>query len=105
MKFTAQKIDLTLELTTLESEEVVLNPKMNVTAEEAMSIIKEWTVIEKESKDRSNVVQVIADQLAVVYPKLPEWFMKNFDPRTLSEIVQHVAGSLGGLRKNEVSSS
>lgn len=103
MKFEAQEIDLKMELVTLKKEKVDLEPTTIVTAEEALRIIDIWTVTEKDEK--LTLISVIAEQLATVYPKKASWFLSNFDPYTLSEMVKYVAGALGGLRKNGESSN
>ena len=103
MKFTATKIDLTLELTTLSGEEEVLNPKATATAEEILNTMEVWKSIEIEHK--GNNIKILAEQLAIVYPKKSEWFLQNFDVKTLSDIVVYVASSMGGVRKNAESSN
>ena len=103
MKFTAQKIDLVLELVTLTGGEEVLSPKASPTAEEILNTMDVWKSIEKEKK--GNNIGILADQLAIVYPKTSDWFLQNFDVKTLSDIVVYVASSMGGVRKNAESSN
>lgn len=98
MKFSATKIDLDLELVTLEGEDVKLSPKAPPTAEETMNTMNIWKTIEKE--ENTNAIQILAKQLAFVYPKPYEWFLRNFDIRTLSDMVVFVATAMGGVRKN-----
>ncbi len=97
MKFEAKKIDLSLELVSLTGEIHNLEPVGIMTADRSITVVEAWTQIEK---DETSVVKIIAEQLAIVYPKNAEWFLINFDAKTLSDIVKHVAQSLGGLRKN-----
>lgn len=103
MKFTAQKIDLTLELTVLDGSEVTLDTKVTMTSEEILNTMEVWKSIEKEFKD--NNVRILAEQLTNMYPKSSTWFLQNFDVKTLNEIIIYVASSMGGIRKNEESSS
>ena len=103
MKFEAQKIDLTLDLTTLVGEKITLNPKVTMTAEEILNTMVVWKSIEKEKK--TNNVRVLSEQLACIYPKKAIWFLQNFDVRTLSEITVYVASTMGGVRKNDESSN
>ena len=103
MKFKANKVDLDLELTTLVGEEINLEPKVLVTAEEAVKIIDKWTKL--ESNDEIGKVDLLAKELSIVYEKEPSWWLQNFDVATLSEILKFVAESMGGVRKNEDSSN
>lgn len=105
MKFQARKIDLELELTTLDGETLTLNPKKLVTAEEAIKILKDWT--DEEDKVETNIEKatLVAVELSRIYPKDKDWFLKNFDLITLSDILNFVAKAIGGIRKNEESSN
>lgn len=105
MKFTAQKIDITLELMTLEKKEETIIPKMDLTSEGVMNTMEQWKNIEKEEDNKNNVIKVLSAQLAIVYPRTDEWFRKNCDVRTMKDIVIEVAGAMGGIRKNEESSN
>ena len=106
-KFTARKVDLVLELTTLSGEEITMDTSIIPSAENALGIISNWQTIEDsaDKDDKKAIVSVLADQLAVIYDKKPEWFLTNLDVGTLSEVVSYVAGALGGIRKNEESSN
>lgn len=107
MKFTAQKIDLGLELTKLDGvEEPLISPKITLfTASEVARIRGVWETIEKEEDNKKKPLKVMADQLALIYPKKSEWFMNNFDVKTLNDIVIYVAQTMGGIVKNEGSSN
>jgi len=105
MKFEAKKIDLTLELTTLSGEEITLTPRKLVTAEETVNILRSWTAAEKNAKTNVDRVELLAKELSILYPKEKEWFLSNFDMTTLSDMLNFVASSIGGIRKNAESSS
>ncbi len=105
MKFTAQKIDLVLELTTLNKEELQILPVIELSSEGVMNTMLQWKNIEKEEGNKNNAILVLSKQLAIIYPKNEEWFRKNCDVKTMKDIVIHVASEMGGLRKNEESSN
>ena len=105
MKFEAKKVDLELELTTLSGENITLNPKKLVTAEETISLLEKWTVLEDKAKTNVQKVKLVANELAVVYPKDADWFMSNFNIGVLVEILDYVATTVGGIRKNAESSN
>ena len=105
MKFEAKKIDLDLELTTLNGETITLTPKKLVTATETVSLLKVWMELENKAKTSIDKVNLAALELAVMYPKDYDWFMDNFDIGTLTEVLNHVASAIGGIRKNVKSSN
>ncbi len=105
MKFETKKMDLELDLTTLSGENVLLEPKKLITAEETISILEKWTTLEGKVTTNVGRVKLVAAELSVVYHKDESWFMSNFDISTLNEILNYVAETLGGIRKNAESSN
>ena len=97
-KFEAKIPDLDLELVTLQKEELVLRPKIEVSATVVMKIIKDWKKIEGE-QDETTGVSVAAEELSMIYDKPSEWFMNSFDITTLVEILNHVANVMSGVKK------
>lgn len=101
MKFQAEKPDLTLELITLSGEEVNFEPAVPVSAREAVRITNKWKEIEqKQKKTKSSAIELLATELAFIYPKSKEWFLDNFDFGVLNEILIYVAQTIGGIKKN-----
>ena len=115
-KFTAKKIDLELELTTLDGKEEKLNVVGPINTKKCISIMEQWGKIEddhnaivkknkeleEEGKEPLKIkfpYEVLAIQLALVYDKPKEWFMDNFEPQVLLEIVTHVADSIKIAKK------
>jgi len=107
MEFKAEFLDLDLKLITLEKEEVEIIPKSIMNTTNTIKIIDQWTKLEKkndEIKDKEkkiNPFDLIAIELEFIYPKTKKWFLDNFDPRVLGEIMTYVARTLGGLKKKE----
>lgn len=102
MKFTAEKLDLDLELITLTGEEISLQPKKLVNGKVAGDLIKKWKGISKADVD-DPLKEVTCAQLAEVYPKKIDWWLENFDPGTLNAILKHVAETIGGVLKKSTS--
>ncbi len=122
-KFAVKKLDLDLELTTLDGDVVSLAPKVKINTTMTLRIIEQWRTMEEEQADekrkeeaakkkkekyegkkRMSAFEVISIQLEMLYPKSAKWFMDNFDIPTLGEIMTHVAETMGGLKKKETSS-
>ena len=102
-KFVAEKPDLTLELTTLEGEEITLEPTQVMSGKGALEITEKWSKLEKEEKEKGDEgkspFEILAIELAYVYPKNAEWFLENIDFGTLNEILIYVAQTIGGIKK------
>ena len=101
-KFVAEKPDLILELTTLEGEEITLEPDKVVSGTIALEITNKWSKLEKENKenkDGKSSLEILAIELAYVYPKNAEWFLDNIDFGTLNKILIYVAQTIGGIKK------
>ena len=117
-KFTATKIDLELELTTLKGEEITLDMDGAATTTKCISIIEQWGKIEEDHnsllvknnklkeagkeplKEKvSSSYELLALQLSLVYPKDAKWFMDNFEPQVLLDIVNHVVDSIKTAKK------
>jgi len=117
-KFTATKIDLELELTTLDGTEVMLDIDGGVTTAKCVSIIEQWGKLETDhnellkkneqlkeegkepSKDKMiQSYEILAIQLSLVYPKDSKWFLDNFEPQTLLNLVNHVVDSIKTAKK------
>jgi len=109
-KFEAQHLDLILELTTLGGEELTLEPKLIMNAENVMNIVNKWEILEKkqkeekEDKDKLSPLEIVAENLAMIYPRDKIWFLQNFDFGTLNAILKYVAETLAQLKKNEKNS-
>lgn len=98
-EFAAKKLDLDLNLTLLDGTELTLEPKNLLTVDESMRIMNAWTEDEKSKVEGLDKVNLLAEELAVVYPKDSKWWSANFDIETLSAIVVFVAETIGGVRK------
>ena len=102
-KFVAEKPDLTLELTMLNGEEIVLEPSEIVSGKVALEITDKWSKLEKESKekgeDAKSSLEVLAIELSYIYSKDAAWFLENIDFGTLNEILVYVAQTIGGIKK------
>jgi len=104
-KFVAEKPDLTLELTTLEGEEITLEPVEIMSGKAALEITDQWSKLEKENKENKenekykSPFEILALELSHVYPKNAEWFLDNFDLGVLNKILIYVAQTIGGLKK------
>ncbi len=122
-KFKAEKLDLDLELTTLDGDVESMSPKTKVNTTKTLQIIEQWGIMEKEQADekrkeeeakkknveyegkkRKSPFEIIAIELEMIYPKDAKWFMDNFDVPTLGKIMTHVAETMGGFKKKETSS-
>ena len=99
MKFVAETPDLTLELTTLSGEEIVLEPTTPISGKRAKEIVAKWTELEKEKG--ASPLDVLATELSHIYPKPAEWFLDNFDTETLGNILTYVAQEIGGIKKKQ----
>jgi len=100
MEFTAQHLELDLKLKTLSGEVVELKPKLVMNTTNTIKIMDQWVELEKEDL---NPFVLIATELSFIYPKNEEWFLENFDPFTLGEILTNVAKTMGGIKKREKS--
>ncbi len=117
-KFSAKKIDLELELTTLNGDEVTLDIEGVATTTKCISIIEQWGKIENDHNDllkkneelkeegkpqlkekATSSYELLALQLSLVYPKQKEWFLDNFEPQALLDIVNHVVDSIKTAKK------
>lgn len=122
-KFETEKLDLDLELTTIDGDVESLSPKIKINTTKTLELVEQWGVMEKEqaiekrkeeiaekegkeykSKIRKNPFETIAIELAMIYPKDEKWWMDNFDIVTLGKIMTHVAETMGGIKKKEKSS-
>lgn len=114
-KFKAKNLDLILELTTLSGEVKTLKPAFILNAENVIKIVNKWDVLEKKQKEIKDMdslikeekkikelspLEVVAEELGMIYPKTKIWFLQNFDFGTLNDILTHVAETLGGIKKN-----
>jgi len=100
-KFQAEKPDLTLELTTLSGEELILDPIKQMSGKTALEITNKWTILEKKQKedDSMSALDMVAIELSYIYSKDKDWFLENFDFGTLNDILTYVAQTIGGLKK------
>ena len=117
-KFSAKKIDLELELTTLTGEEVTLDIEGVATTTKCISIIEQWGKIEEDHNDllkknqelkedgkepskekAKSSYELLALQLSLIYPKPQKWFLDNFEPQVLLDLVNHVVDSIKTAKK------
>jgi hypothetical protein len=103
-KFEAKEIDLDLELILLNKEEIKLSPKIELSTKNIMKIVDHWQKIEEPAVGSEKVV-VLAKELALVYDKEEDWWLENLDVQTLSDVLQYVAETVGGLKKRGPSES
>lgn len=101
-KFIAKsmKEDLIIEVKILNGDTVMLEPSIDYSAEGIVGLMRQWTKIEEAQTEDTQKLQIIASQLAIVYVNEPNWWLLNLDPGTLIEILNHVARTIGGLKKN-----
>ena len=111
-KFTAEKIEIDLELTTLgeaqrakaegdEPKVIELSLKLILDAQKVINIVKEWNILEKKKHENIELpFEVMAIELAMLYDRPKEWWLENFDVTTLNKILKHVAGAMAGLKKS-----
>lgn len=105
--FTAETIDIDLELTTLDGEKISLAPKIVLNAKVVTGLFKEWDLLEKNRKEKGSqfeIFEVQAIELAGIYDKPKEWWLENFDISTLNKILTFVAEALAKVKKNTPSS-
>ena len=107
MKFEAKKISSSfdLELVTITGENVILKPKDIMTSRKCIDMTNAWKAIESTNgelgiKDRQSSIEIGAKELSLVYSKTADWFIDNFDPETLHDILMYVANLVAGVRKN-----
>ena len=99
-KFVAETPDLTLELTTLTGEEVILTPKEILSGSRAKEIMKKRTELEeKQGKDKIGPIELLSKELEYVYDKPYTWWEKNFNVSVIQEIMTFVAKTVGGAKK------
>ena len=122
-KIETEKLDLDLELTTIDNDVVPLSPKVKINTTKTLELIDQWQAMEKEQeiekrkeekatkegkvyeiKNQKNPFEIIAIELEMIYPKSAEWFMDNFDVATLGKIMTYVAETMGGIKKKGKSS-
>jgi len=123
-KFETEKLDLDLELTTIDGDVEPLAPKIKINTTKTLELIEQWGAMEKEQAiekkkeekaekegkeykptgKRKNPFEIIAIELEMIYPKPAQWWMDNFDIVTLGKIMTHVAETMGGVKKKEKNS-
>ena len=123
-KIETEKLDLDLELTTIDGNVVPLSPKVKINTTNTLRLIDQWQEMErvqeiekrkeekaiKEGKEykptgkRKNPFEIIAIELEMIYPKDLNWWMDNFDIVTLGKVMTYVAETMGGVKKKEKSS-
>ncbi len=103
MKYVAKKLDLNLELTTLTGEEFKLSPKLIINGTNCVKLANEWKLLEQINNDKTenklSGLELVAIELSYIYEKPKQWFIDNFDPVTIKEIVTYVAETMGGIQK------
>ena len=101
-KFTTKKLDLELQLTTVDGQEVTISPKegLKFNATNISQIVNSWAKLE-EVKEKGQTMELLAKQLSYVYDEDSEWWMDNFRPDTIQEVLIYVAQTLSGFKKND----
>lgn len=101
-KFVARSVkeDLVLEVQKLNDDVEMLEPQIDYSTDGILLIMRQWTKIEEIQDAADQKLEIIAKQLALVYRNTPEWWLTNLDPATLIEILNHVARTIGGLKKS-----
>jgi len=103
MKYVAKKLDLDLELTTLSGEVSNLSPKIKINGSNCIKLANEWKKLEQTNMDKADNkltgLELVAIELATIYSKPKEWWIDNFDPITIRDIVAHVAETMSGVQK------
>lgn len=111
MKFTAKKIDLDLELTTIAGEILaVKGPAFS--GREAGGCANrlnngglEFDRLDPELRTPMAAATMFSDQLSSIYVDVaPEWWAENLDLSTIKEIRNHVIATLLGVEKKGPSS-
>ena len=106
MKFTAKKIDLDLDLTTLSGDEIpIAGPTFS--GREAGELAQrinngglEFDKLEIEERTPLAAADLFSEQLCWVYPDIkPEWWVDNFDIGTIKDIRLHIVATLLGVEK------
>lgn len=107
MKFIAKKIDIDLELTTLSGEVVELKPKFQISGKSCIKIAREFSLLEKNNNaldknddTKKTGLEINAIELSMIYPKEKDWFVNNFDPQTIVDILVYVTDTIAGVQKN-----
>jgi uncharacterized ubiquitin-like protein YukD len=102
-EFTSKKIDLDIDLTTINNEQVELRYAGKLTAKESLNIVEKFT--ELETSDMKNGIErfmTVCKELNFLYPAYKaEWFLDNVDPETLQDMIRYISQGLAGLKKRE----
>lgn len=107
-KFTAKKIDLDLELTTLSGEVVELSGPV-LSGAQAGAIYEKMDNEDNEFNKRPQeertpfaVARLYAEQLTQLYDMSDaSWWLENLDAGTITEIKVFVGATLLGVKKKE----
>lgn len=115
MKFEAQKLDLDIEATGLDGKERVISPPIEqvFSAKHIEFLMAQFDKVDKElqalvdktpEKDEEDLRLKITStfllaKLDMIYPGEREYFIENFDPTTIREIVVYVVAQLTGYQK------
>jgi hypothetical protein len=99
MKFEAQYPDLKIEVVTFAKEELVLEPKIQLTPKLILEIIRKWRGLESNQTDDFTPFEITAVELTDIYDRTSDWFLENFDLGTIQEIMRHVAETMGNFKK------
>lgn len=108
-KFTAKKVELTLELVNLDGEKRVFEPFNRVTGAFSEKILKEFEVYQEAQKALPASEQ---DKMLIYYLKFLSWVYKDLDTawikssfthNEIKEIFQWVNEGLLGAKKGEES--
>jgi hypothetical protein len=107
-EFKASSDKFTINVTSFKGEKVTLSPKNIINGEESDKITKQWAKIEKayneqdrSAEDSMTPVKMYAKELACIYNKPEEWWIKNFDASTCRSIISYIAPIMAGAVKND----
>ena len=104
--FKAQKLDLDFEIEILSGEIVNVKAKESMSASKCAEIIdamagieERYNAIEKEDKTSKDAINMVGEELALIYDQEAQWFIDNIDIPTLNEILHGAATIIGNVSK------
>jgi hypothetical protein len=98
-KFTAKVQDFDLDLVTLKGENIQLIPCADMDGMICVKIYNKYRANNKELLKKMSPMEVNASLLVDVYGKPTEWWIENFDPRTIKEIAEYVLSTIAGIQR------
>lgn len=104
MKFTAQAIDLDLELDLLSGETIKINGPNRINTEQATKILKKIEEVDRAialKPSSITVLKEVVNFLIEVYGKDEAFWTGNFDPPLLMSIRKWFINQLAGVKKKD----